>query len=125
VKPAPKLAVAAPQTAVAAAPLPKPSGPQSAGPRNAGDVARLLASQTPVANAPASSAPRPLVPQVAAAQPMPQNASGVVMQAVPYDPYAGPVAQKKPAAKPKAVAKAVAPAKPGVVPALRVAAGEY
>jgi hypothetical protein len=35
------------------------------------------------------------------------------------------VAQKKPAAKPKTVAKAGAPAKPGVVPALRVAAGEY
>ena len=136
VKTAPKLAVAAPQTPIAAAPLPKPNGPQ-----NAGDVARLLASQNPVANAPATSAPRPLAPQVAAAQPpRPQAApSGVVMQAVPYDPYAGPVARKKP----KTVAqtdthkadtrKADAPLKPqraaaaklGVVPALRVATGGY
>ncbi len=128
VKTAPKLAVAAPQ---------KPTGPQSASPQNASDVARLLASQSPVANAPATSAPRPLAPQVAAAQPpRPQAApSGVVMQAVPYDPYAGPVAQKKP----KTVAKAdthkadaplpkpqqAAAAKPGVVPALRVATGGY
>jgi hypothetical protein len=55
---------------------------------------------------------------------------------VPYDPYAGPVARKKP----KTVAQtdthkadaplpkpqqAAAAAKPGVVPALRIAAGQY
>jgi Flp pilus assembly protein TadD len=132
VKTAPKLAIAAPQTPVAAAPLPKPNGPQ-----NAGDVARLLASQNPVANAPATSAPRPLAPQVAAAQPpRPQAApSGVVMQAVPYDPYAGPVARKKPktvaqtdthkADAPLPKPQQAAAAKPGVVPALRVATGGY
>jgi Flp pilus assembly protein TadD len=141
--PAPQAAAspapAKPQPAMASAAPQKPNGPQSAS-----DVARLLANQNPVANAPASAAPRQLAPQVAAAQPAPQNNSGVVMQAVPYDPYAGPVAAKKPAPKPKAVAQAdahkadapkanapadkpqkTASARPDAVPTLRVAADKY
>lgn len=141
--PAPQAAArpapAKPQPAMASAAPQKPDGPQSAS-----DVARLLANQNPVANAPASAAPRQLAPQVAAAQPAPKANSGVVMQAVPYDPYAGPVAAKKPAPKPKAVAQAdthkadaqkanapadkpqkTASAKPDAVPTLRVAADKY
>jgi len=139
--PAPQPA-AAPQ--LAAAPKPAAAG----APQNASDVSRLLASQNPVTGG-ATGAPRALAPQLASAQPQfeaqpiaqaPQAivASGVVMQAVPYDPYAGPVVTlKKP--KPRAVAKADAPkgdateatpqktasAKPDVVPSLRVAADKY
>jgi Flp pilus assembly protein TadD len=128
-KTTPKLADAAPQPPVAV----PPAASKPTGPRSASDVARLLASQNPVANA--TAAPRPLAAQVAAAQPMPQNTSGVVMQAVPYDPYAGPVARKKPktvaqadthkADTHKAKPEQTAAAKPGVVPQLRVAAGDY
>ncbi|MBV9548394.1 MAG: tetratricopeptide repeat protein [Alphaproteobacteria bacterium] len=145
----PKLQAPAPAPALAAKAAVAP--PPPAAPQTAGDVARLLASQNPVANA----APRALVPQgapqlAANEPPLPRAAlevaPGVVMQAVPYDPYAGPVTLKKPAPKPKAVAKA-APAKSdktdvadkseakpaaqktaanaNVVPSLRVAADKY
>jgi Flp pilus assembly protein TadD len=144
--PAPPIAVVptpAPPPAVAAA------AAQAGGPKNAGDVARLLASQAPVPAA--NGAPRQLAPQVAAnqphfeAQPISQAPAGVVMQKVPYDPFAGPViALKKP--RPKTLAKAApakgdtvetakaeAPAakptrtaaKADVVPSLRLAADKY
>jgi Flp pilus assembly protein TadD len=135
--PPPKLAVAAPPIAVTPMPVAPPAAQApiatNAAPQNANDVARLLASQSPVAGA-ATAAPRPLAPQLASAQqPAPQNivASGVVMQAVPYDPLAGPVLTlKKP--RPKTVAKANTPkpqqtasAAPDAVPTLRIAADKY
>jgi len=150
-RPEPKVAIAAPVAApVINKPAAQPAPASDGAPRNAGDVARLLASQSPAPSA-ATGAPRPLAPQMAAAQPqqfeaqpITQAPAAVVMQAVPYDPYAGPVVTlKKPAPKPKAVARAEAPkaeaakddapkpertaaaAKPGVVPALRIAADKY
>ena len=159
--PAPKLAIVEPPLPpipVTPLPLPAPAvaqnngAPQNTTPQNAGDVARLLAGQDPVGAA--NGAPRPLAPQMASNEPpLPPVASevapGVVMQAVPFDPYAGPVTLKKP--KPKAAvakaepktdapqkdAKAEAPKpaakptktaaapKPDVVPSLRVAADKY
>ena len=150
--PPPKVATAAPQLP----PMPLPQLPAAqksadaprtsdanAPPQNANDVSRLLAGQNPV-TAGATGAPRPLAPQLASAQPrfeaqpIAQAPSGVVMQAVPYDPYAGPVVTlKKP--KPRTIARAAAPksdaadakpqktasAKPDVVPSLRVAADKY
>ena len=163
--PPPKVAMAAPQlppipvTPMPVAPPPAPSTAVATdAPQNANDVSRLLASQSPVQGA--NGAPRSLI-QMAAVPPQPealpllqaaQNmvASGVVMQAVPYDPFAGPVLTlKKP--KPKAVAKAAPPkgdktdtakadgpkpdaakpqktaaaSKPGIVPSLRVAVDNY
>lgn len=151
----PRLAIAEPQLPpipVTPLPLPMPAPPavaqNNAAPRNAGDVARLLANQAPAGDA--DGAPRQLAPQLAANEPpLPPAASevapGVVMQAVPFDPYAGPVTLKKPKPKP-AVARAepktdapqkdakaetpkptktAAAAKPNVVPALRVAADKY
>jgi Flp pilus assembly protein TadD len=150
--PEPKLVTAPPppKVAMTTPPLPAPlpaALPRAANangaPQNANDVARLLASQSPVADT-ATGAPRPLAPQLASAQSV--APAGVVMQAVPYDPFAGPVlALKKP--KPRAVAKASAPktdtatadsdkaegakpqktaaAKSNVVPSLRIAADNY
>ncbi len=144
---APKPAPVAPPIPVTEMPAPQPA-PQDAaaqGPQTAGDVSKLLASQNPVADA----APRPLTatPQMAAAQPA--TPAGVVMQAVPYDPYAGPVVKlKKPQPKvaarnappksektetakadaPKTAAPAKAPqksARADTVPTLRVAADKY
>ena len=70
----------------------------------------------------AQNLPRPITPVAQAVLPAPQQAppvaaqpSGVVMQAVPFDPYAGPVKPRPP--RPKAVASAnTDPAKP-VAPA--------
>ncbi len=112
-KPAPAKVAAAPVAPpIAVTEMPAPPAPQDAapaGPKNASDVSRLLASQNPVAD----TAPRPLVPQMAAlpAQPDFQAPPGVVMQAVPYDPLAGPVVKlKKP--QPKLAARS-APQKSG------------
>ena len=66
----------------------------------------------------AQNLPRPITPVAQAVLPAPQQAapaaaqpSGVVMQAVPFDPYAGPVKPRPP--RPKAVANAnTDPAKP-------------
>jgi Flp pilus assembly protein TadD len=110
-KPAPaKVAVVAPRpappiavTEMPAPPQPAPQNVAAQGPQNAGDVSKLLASQSPVASQ-ANAAPRQLTQQPAApVQVAAQAPSGVVMQAVPYDPFAGPVLTLK---KPKAVAKA-------------------
>jgi len=94
-----------PVTEMPALPAPQNGAPQ--GPQTAGDVSKLLASQNPVMAA--SAAPRPLT-QTASLQPQAATImpSGVVMQAVPYDPLAGPVVKlKKP--QPKAVARNAAP----------------
>jgi Flp pilus assembly protein TadD len=153
-KPPPKVASAAPTPVKNDSFKPAEPGKvaapaENSAPRTAGDVARLLASQpAPVANAapralpsPQQSAPPiPVVDTPPAnlahveAQPIAQAPiipSGVVMQAVPYDPYAGPVAKLHPP-KPKAVAKSEpkpAPEKtadkPAKVPALRMAADKY
>jgi hypothetical protein len=151
--PAPRVAAAAPRPTAAAPqlppipvvpmPAPQPAVASNGAPQSAGDVARLLASQSPVPAA--NGAPRALAPQMAAnqphfeAQPISQAPAGVVMQAVPYDPYAGPVVTlKKPQPK-KVLAKAApktdaasAEAKPtrtaakaDVVPSLRVASDKY
>jgi hypothetical protein len=104
-----------------------------AAPRDASDVARRLAAQSPAAE----GSPRNLVPVDEflaappevnqAALPQVQAAPRVVMQAVPFDPLAGPV-KPRPAAKPKAVAArkpAQAPQKQADVPSLRVANEQY
>jgi tetratricopeptide (TPR) repeat protein len=150
--PAPRVAAAAPAPQlppipVAPMPAPQPAvagngAPQSGGPKSANDVARLLASQNPVGAPAASGAPRQLAAASqtqSEAQPTAQAPAGVVMQAVPYDPYAGPVVTlKKP--QPKKVLAKAAPktdiasaeskptktaAKADVVPSLRVAADKY
>lgn len=163
-QPAPaRLATAAPRSIVPQAPIavtPMPvappamaqnTAPRNDAPRNAGDVARLLAGQNPIPNPVAAPQPQ----MASNAPPLPPThsevAPGVVMQAVPYDPYAGPVAKK---AKPKTAVAKAAPAqksdktdmakadapkadapkpqktaaaatKPGPVPALRVAVDNY
>jgi Flp pilus assembly protein TadD len=141
--PRPLVAMNAPPIPVTPMPMPQArAADANAAPQNANDVSRLLASQSPGA----SNAPRALAQMAAVpAQPISQAPSGVVMQAVPYDPFAGPVLTlKKP--RPKAVAKAApakddkadiaradapkpqktaAATKPGVVPALRVAVDNY
>ena len=108
-----RVAVAAPRLAppipVTEMPAPPAAVPQNAAPQNASDVSRLLASQSPVDSA--TTAPRQLT-QTASAQPQAQAAPivpvGVVMQAVPYDPLAGPVVRlKKP--QPKVAAKTAPP----------------
>ena len=55
----------------------------------------------------AQNAPHPLLPYEEPQLPPAQQTGGVVMQAVPFDPLAGPVkvASRKPAAKPVADAK--------------------
>jgi Flp pilus assembly protein TadD len=109
---------------------PNPNG----APRDASDISRRLAAQGPqVADAapraltppvqdiplPVQDIPLPPVNQVPLSQAM--AASGVVMQAVPFDPLAGPV---KP--KPRAVAaRKPAPVQKAEIPALRVATGNY
>jgi Flp pilus assembly protein TadD len=143
---APRSIVPPPPIAVTPIPVPQPAvaqnnAPRNGAPQNAGDVARLLAGQNPVA--------APLPQMASNAPPLPPTSSevapGVVMQAVPYDPYAGPVALKKP--KPKVAVAKAAPAKdektdtakadapkpqktaaatkPNMVPALRVAVDNY
>ena len=145
---------------VAAASAPKPesvtpapaparvaAAPQNDAPQNASDVSKVLTSQDPVA---ASAAPRPLT-QTATVQPQNIMPSGVVMQTVPYDPYAGPVVKlkkpqpktvakvtpktdapknetakdDKPAASPTKASVPLKAAKADVVPMLRVAADNY
>jgi Flp pilus assembly protein TadD len=119
------------QTPIAANDAPRDVSPSEAGPRNASDIARRLASQSPVA----AGAPRSLVPvdEFLAAPPevnqaaivLPQTAERrVVMQAVPFDPLAGPV-KPRATAKPKAVAARPAPQKNAQVPSLRVANEQY
>ena len=108
-------AAAAPKPAIAAAVLPAPAtsasglpGPSLAKPamvitKAAPHPAPPAVPNAPRATAPvAQSAPRPVAPPQAVAQqsrPAPVVASGVVMQPVPFDPYAGPVTPKKPQAK--------------------------
>ena len=152
--PRPTQMASAPATPVAAPPAPAPEAPApqvpaapipvveaaplaaDAPPRDASDVARRLANQSPVAE----GAPRNLVPVDEflapppevdqAALPQVQAAPRVVMQAVPFDPLAGPV-KPRPAAKPKAVAtrkpapQKQAPQKQADVPSLRVANEQY
>jgi Flp pilus assembly protein TadD len=133
---APAAPAPAPQVARANPPIPvveTPAPPADTGPRDAGDVARRLASQPMPA---AEGAPRSLVPagQFQAAPPeanqaavvLPQQAAQrVVMQAVPFDPLAGPV-KTRPAPKPKAVAMArKAPEQKVEVPSLRIATEKY
>lgn len=122
------------ETPVAANEAPRDVSQPDAGPRDASDVARRLASQSPVAE----GAPRTLIPveqflaappevnQAAPLPPPPQAVRGrVVMQAVPFDPLAGPV-KPRAAAKPKAVAaKKTTPVKQAEVPSLRVANEQY
>jgi Flp pilus assembly protein TadD len=129
---------AAPQAAarLVLPPIPVVAAPNEA-PRDANDVARRLASQSPVGGPVAVGAPRTLTPvdQFLAAPPevnqaavvLPQQqAAGrrVVMQAVPFDPLAGPV-KPRPASKPVAAAKKAAPVKQAQVPSLRIATEQY
>ncbi|HJR57124.1 MAG TPA: tetratricopeptide repeat protein [Rhizomicrobium sp.] len=140
-KPIPAIPAPAPQAAarLVLPPIPVVQSPVAANvaPRDANDVARRLASQTPVgAPVAAAGAPRTLMPagQFLAAPPevnqaavvLPQQRAAerrVVMQAVPFDPLAGPV---KPRPAPKAaVAKKAAPVKQAEVPSLRIATEQY
>ncbi len=132
-KPASATPAPAPQAAarLVLPPIPVVGAPNEA-PRDANDVARRLASQSPVA----AGAPRALVPadQFLAAPPevnqaavvLPQQQAAerrVVMQAVPFDPLAGPV---KPRPAPKAVAaRKAAPVQQAEVPSLRIATEQY
>ena len=146
--PLPQLAKAVPQPAKPTPPIEVVETPAVANnaPRAlAGEVARQLASQSPVAAPAASNAPRTLVPvdQFQAAPPevsqaavvLPQQQAAivmpplqerrVVMQAVPFDPLAGPV-KPRPTAKPKAVAaKKSAPVQQAQVPSLRITNEQY
>lgn len=106
-------------------PIPVTPMPQTAAqaPQTSSDVSRLLASQSPVETA--TAAPRSLAPQMAAptqvAAQAPIVPSGVVMQAVPYDPYAGPVVKlKKP--QPKVAAKSAPKADTAKADAAKTAA---
>jgi Flp pilus assembly protein TadD len=143
--PTPQMAKASPPAARPMPPIAVVETPGEApgSPNNANEVSRRLASQSPVAAPAASDAPRSLVPvdqflaappevnqaavalpQQQAAIPLPPLAERrVVMQAVPFDPLAGPV---KPRPKPKAVAaKTAAPVKQAEVPSLRVSNEQY
>lgn len=89
--PAPKT----PETAAAEKPAPaKPADMASAMPHPAAPAAQ---------SAPRTLTPAPVVENIPPAPAM--TASGVVMQKVPVDPHAGPVALKKPRPKPVAAAK--------------------
>lgn len=105
-------AVAAPAPVASASGLPGPSLAKTSITKNAPQPATPVAQNAPRPIAP----PQPAVAQQPKTAPVAQNiparpapvvASGVVMQAVPFDPYAGPVTLKKP--QPKAVAKANPP----------------
>lgn len=115
-----RMAPGAPAVAVAAAPAPVAPAPQppvafaEAPPPADTDAALAVALQ----GAQADAAPRALQPQSAPAAAQP--ARRVVMQAVPFDPLAGPV---KPRARATAAAKK--PVQQAQVPALRVAAEAY
>jgi Flp pilus assembly protein TadD len=93
------------------APAPRPAAPQVAQ-----GAPRVIAPAPVAQNAPrsvapvAQTAPRPVAPQPQQMAAAPVVPSGVVMQAVPFDPYAGLVKPRAPS--PKAVAaKTPAPAK--------------
>jgi Flp pilus assembly protein TadD len=95
------------QAMVSAAPLALPiSGPVAA-PTAGSQPTGAPRSLTP----PPQEQPIPLPPQVAAvrSEPLPPYPD-VVMQAVPIDPYAGPVALHMPKSKPKTVASTTKPA---------------
>ncbi len=119
--PAPRLPAIASNSISNVNNLPGPSlSPQSApAPRPA---PAQLAQGAPRVIAPApvaQNAPRPVAPQPQQMAAAPVVPSGVVMQAVPFDPYAGPVKPRAPS--PKAVANAktdsAKPAAPAAPPA--------
>ena len=132
----------APRTAVAAAPLPKPSAPARSAPQpqRTAAIAPRTVQPAPFVELPTPPVPAPvLVQNTAVINAQPQIAQpaqaprGVVMQRVPEDPLAGPVAvaiprppaatrapralTSKPSPKPDAVAKAQVPAKTSTTPA--------
>jgi Flp pilus assembly protein TadD len=95
---------------------PRPSQPM---PQQAMPAPRPVATALPPAQRPvpmAQNAPHPLVQQQQ--QQQQQQVGGVVMQAVPFDPLAGPVkvASRKPVAKPVVDAKAAGKAADTLVP---------
>jgi Flp pilus assembly protein TadD len=104
--------MAAPHVAVAAAPLPAPVQHAQAAPiQTTPQVARPVPAAMASSAQPAANSVIQAQPQVA--QMLNQQPRGVVMQAVPVDPLAGPVATRAPRTlQPKAEASNDAVAKP-------------
>jgi hypothetical protein len=104
-------------------PMPQPTMPQLTMP-----APRPVATALPPAQRPApmaQNAPHPLVQQQQSQKL--QQPSGVVMQAVPFDPLAGPVkmASHKPAAKPVVDAKAASKTADALVPPVIIIDTKY